>query len=523
VHLWKSRSSAILSVLLLSIVLLAAQAAPSAERRLARIVVGLPGETDSLDGHEVSLFPNLPIYPQLYDKLVEFDMDMNVVPQLATSWSVSSDALTWTFRLRQGQRFHDGSVVNAEAVKRSFDRLLDEQHRTPHRSWFDMIERVTAPDQSTVVFTTRQPHLFLAHRLAMSPGSIVSPTAVARVDRATFGANPVGSGPYIFKEWVRGRRIVLEKNPNHWLARRLNIDVIEYRPVPDEGSRAIGLETGELDFVSILTPQDAERLKLKPNVAIHNMPNIRFNGVYMNVAKKPFDDARVRQAVSHAIDKRAIVQTFLAGYGAVADSILPTKVWGYKSQRAFDYNPARARQLLTEAGYRNGFSTTMWVPIGSYVNAQQISEAIAGMLRQVGITVRLELMETGRFFATLRSRGPEESTMEMAYYGFGAGTGEPDYSLRLLYHSSQFAPRGSNRQFYSNPEVDALLEIGPSRVSERQRQIAYERIQEIVWKDQPWAYVFFINQAVGANKALKGVTVLPNEVIHFREARLDSR
>ena len=138
-----------------SLVLIVAQAVPSAERRVSRIVVGLPGETDSLDGHDVSLFTNLPIASHLYDKLVEFDGNMNLVPQLATSWSVSPDALTWTFRLRQGHRFHDGTPVNAEAVKRSFDRLLDPQNPTPHRSWFDMIERVTVADQSTVVFTTR--------------------------------------------------------------------------------------------------------------------------------------------------------------------------------------------------------------------------------------------------------------------------------------------------------------------------------------------------------------------------------
>ena len=140
-----------------------------------------------------------------------------------------------------------------------------------------------------------------------------------------------------------------KKNPNHWLAGRVNIETLEFRPIPEEASRAIGLETGELDFVSILTPQDAERLKRNANVVISNLPSIRFNGVYMNNVKKPFDDVRVRQAVAHAIDKQAIIRTFLSGYGAApADSILPTKVWGHKTQRPFDYNPQRARQLLVE-------------------------------------------------------------------------------------------------------------------------------------------------------------------------------
>lgn len=498
-------------------VLITTVAVPSpAQRAPVKLVVALQGEPDSLDGHESSSSLNLSTFPLLYDKLAEFDADMNLVPQLATEWSVSRDGLTWTFKLRRGHRFHDGSPVNADAVKRSMDRLLAEGRL---RNWFHMIEKVTVIDDSTVAFTTEKPFLFLPQRLATPSGSIVHPSALGRTQ--AFGANPIGSGPFRFKEWIRGNRFVFEKNPNHWAARQTNIDVVEFRFLPDDSGRAIALETGEIDFALPLPPQEADRLKRNNDVTIFNQPSLRWFGLYMNLAKKPFDDVRVRHAMAHAIDKDAIVKTAMAGYAKVADSPLPPGVWGYKAFRQYEYNPQRARQLLTEAGYPNGLSATMWVPVGSYVNAQQVSEATAAMLERVGIRLRLEVMEAGRWIVLLRSRGPSESTMEVTYYGFGTWTGEPDYALGLLFHTDQFAPKGSNRQFYNNQRVDALLDIGPRTVDDRQRRLIYESLQDIIWKDQPWAYLFYANQIMGARRVVRGVQILPSETVLFREARVN--
>jgi ABC-type transport system substrate-binding protein len=195
-------------------------------------------------------------------------------------------------------------------------------------------------------------------------------------------------------------------------------------------------------------------------------------------------------------------------------------VWAYKSFPVYEYNPRRARQLLTEAGYPNGFSATMWVPVGTYINAQQVSEAAAAMLQQVGIRLRLETMEAGRWIVQLRSRGPDESPLEMTYYGFGTWTGEPDYALGLLFHTEQFAPRGSNRNFYSNARIDALLEVGRRTVDDRQRRLIYESIQDTIWKDQPWVYLFYGNQVLATRRGIRDVQVLPSETVLLREVRV---
>lgn len=516
---WRMRSLLRARFFLLSISILAvATVGQATQRPPVKIVIALSGEPITLDGQDVGGTASTPVFAHIYDKLVEFDLEGNLVPQLATSWKVLPGGLTWMFTLRQGHKFHDGTPVNAETVKRSFERLLDEKNRLGYRSWFDMIDKVTVVDRYTVGFKTKRPHLFLAHRLASTPASIVSPTAAAKVDLKTFGGSPVGSGPYVFKEWVRGTRILLEKNPNHWLAPRLNIDVIEFRPIPEEASRAIGLETGELDFVTVIAPHEAERLRANPKLAVYNMPNFKVQGVYMNVLRRPFDDVQVRHAVAYAIDKRSIVDTFLKGYGQVADSPLQKGIWGYRGQKPFEYNPERAKELLTKAGYPNGFETTMWVPTGAYFNSRPISVAIAEMLRRVGINVRLEIMEDGQWLTLLRSKGPQESTLNMTYYGFGVWTGEPDHALRLTYHSANFAPKGLNRNFYSNAEVDALLDQGYATINDQERRRIYQRVQELVWNDQPWAYIFYANQAAVGKKSLRNVRILPTETIHFREA-----
>jgi ABC-type transport system substrate-binding protein len=512
------RSLTILCSILVGLVL-AVGPAPSAERGVSKITVGIANEPDSLDGNTDAIGQKTTLFAHLYDRLVNLDQDTNVVPSLATSWTVSQDGLTWTFKLRTGHRFHDGTPVTADAVKRSFDRLLLPANRFPQRSWFDMIQRIAVVDEATIAFTTDIPFLFLPNRLATTPASIVSPAAVTRMDRAAFGASPVGSGPYVFKEWVRGSKIVMARNPNHWLARGLRIDVIEFRVVPDDTSRAIGVETGELDFAIGLQPSDAKRLQATADVRVYNTPSLRVSGLMLNVAKKPFDDARVRQAIAHAIDKQAIVNTILGGYATLADAPISRHVWGYKAQRLFEYSPRRARELLQAAGYGNGFTTTLWVVPGNTLAAEQVCQAVASMLGQVGITVRLEVLETGRYFALLR-RPPNESTLEMVVRGFTNSTGDPDYPLRLPFATDQFAPRGSNRNFYTNAEVDSLLDIGPRTLNDNHRRLIYERIQKIVWDDQSWVYLSFLNQISAGRRALRNPVILPIEIVHFREASL---
>ncbi len=489
--------------------------------RSTKIIVGMDTDPPSLDAHANTGLSSDILLSHLYDKLVDFDTKSNIIPQLATDWSVSANGLTWTFKLRRNHKFHDGTPVTAQAVKQNFERLFDPRNSFARRAVFEAIKRIDVVDEYTVAFSTEKPFGAMLNTLANPSASIVSPVAAAKQDLSAFGRFPVGSGPYYFKEWVRGTRILLLKNRSHWLADQSNISEIEFRPIPDDASRAIGLETGELDFVTAISPQEAKRLAGNPNLVAYNLPRARIQGLYPNVTKKPFSDVRVRQAMAHAIDKRAIVDTFLSGFARVADSPLPPGVFPYKAQaQRYNYDPERAKRLLAEAGYPNGFSATMWVPIGTYASAQQISEAVAEMLKKVGINLKLEVMESGQWLILVRSKGPRESALEMTYYGWGSQTADADYALRLVFHSDNFAPTCCNRNFYSNAEVDALLDKGLTATSQQERRSVYEKAQEILWRDQPWIWIFTVNHSAVGNRALSGVQILPVEWIHFREANV---
>ncbi|MGQ0568884.1 MAG: ABC transporter substrate-binding protein [Armatimonadota bacterium] len=489
--------------------------------RGTKIVVGIDTDPPSLDAHSNTALSSDLMFAHLYDKLVGFDMRSNIVPELATEWSNSNNGLTWTFKLRRGHKFHDGTPVNAAAIKANFDRLFDPRNPFSRRTLFEMIKKIDVVDEYTVALTTDKPFGAMLNQLANPSASIVSPTAAAKQDVSTFGRFPVGSGPYFFREWVRGTRIIVMKNRAHWLADQSNVSEIEFRPIPDDATRAIGLETGELDFVTTISPQEARRLGSHPNLVAYNLPRARIQGLYPNVTKKPWSDVRVRQAMAYAIDKQAIVNTFLAGFARVADSPLPPGVFPYKAQaQRYNYDPERAKRLLAEAGYANGLSATMWVPIGTYAAAQQISEAVAEMLKKVGINLKLDVMESGQWLVLLRSKGPRESTLDMTYYGWGTQTVDADYAFRLVFHTENFAPACCNRNFYSNPELDALLDKGLSTTSPQERRAAYEKAQEILWRDLPWIWIFSVNHSAVGSRALRDVQLLPVELVHFREANI---
>ena len=481
-----------------------------------RLVIGLNSEPFSLDGQETLSAPNLVILPHIYDKLLEFDENMELTPQLATSWSVSEDGLTWTFHLREGVTFHDGTPLNAESVKFSFDRLLAGSR---FRTTFIKIAEVTAVDEHTVQFTTDGRFLFLPQLMTYPGAGIASPTAIQTMSQEEFYSNPVGSGPYRFVEWERGNRIVLERNPDHWLADQGNIDEIEFRFIPDEATRSIALETGEIDFATNMVPSTAHRLASDPNFVVYGVPQNRVEGLYVNTYRPPFSDIRVRYAIAHAIDKELMVDVFGEGFATVADSPIAAGVWGYKPQEVFEFNPDRARELLAEAGYPDGFESSLWLR-GDNVQANQKAQAVGAMLADVGITVDIQAIDAGRYFELLNVE-PEDSTLDMIFRIFSTWTGDPNYGLRLLFHTANWAPVGPNRNFYANEEVDRLLDLGPTLIDDDERRAAYERVQEIVWTDQPWVLISF-NQVVFIGRSnVKGFQPLQSNTAHFRFAHIE--
>jgi peptide/nickel transport system substrate-binding protein len=499
--------------------------APVMAQQPTRLVVEIPAEPVGLDPQQTSGSTDRIVYPVLFDRLFSQDATGKLVPQLTTKSSISSDGLVWTFDIRQGQQFHDGTPLNAAAIRASFMRLLDPKTSSPQRSSFaDLVDDVRVVSEYQVAFKTKGPTPFLPAQLSQNTMSIVNARAAEAAGLAPFNRSPVGSGPFKLKEWVRGSRVVVERNPIHWVStlRRGNVDEIEFRVIPDASSRAIGLETGELDFVTTLEPADAKRLMGNSNLTIYNVPRSRQVTLYPDFRKKPFNDLRVRQAVAYAINKQILVDTFLYGFGQVSNSPMQPGVPYGKAYTAIPQDVQRARALLREAGYAQGLSTTLMVPTGRLGGIQQTAQAVSEMLRNVGITVKLELMEHATW-QNLTRKGPNESPLEISFWTWGNVIGDIDYSMRETFHSKNFAPRCCNRNFYKNAEVDRLIDMATTEMDSQKRGDLYARAQDLVWRDQAWIWLYDINHSSGAKKGITGVLITPTEWWDFREVKKATR
>lgn len=511
-----------LSVLLLSLLILTACAtttttqptpAPgtTVPKKPVSITVNLEGEPSTLDGHEL-LGNERTIFAMMYDKLVEFDENGILQPQLATKWSVSADGKIWTFDIRPGVKFWDGTPVNADAVKRSFQRLLDPANKFPRASLLNMVTNISSEGETVVKFTTKDPFGAFPNQLGNTSASILSADHAAKVGLAGAKLTPMGSGPFKFVNWARGDHIMVEKVSGHFNSDTNNVDKIKLTFRNEDTSRALGLETGEIDFVTNLSPVEANRLKSNPKLTVYNRPLSRMMGILPNATKKPFNDPKVRLAMAYAIDKNALVNQFLFGYGKIADSPLPAGVWPYKALTPIPFDVAKAKQLLTEAGYPNGFSAQMDVPVGNYLASEQIGQGIVAMLGAAGIKITMTTRESASWLSELRTKGP----VDLSYYGWGNQTGDADYSLRTNFATELFAPKCCNRGFYSNPQVDAYLNQGLTSVDAQVRQTAYEKANEILWNEQAWIFLFSHNASVVGNKRVTGMRILPTEWLNVR-------
>jgi ABC-type transport system substrate-binding protein len=494
---------------------------PGQAQEGAKIVVGIPGDPVALDPHQTSSSLDRVLYPVLYDRLVSHDANGKIVPELALKWEVSSDGATWTIQLRPGHRFHDNTPVNAEAVKQSFARILDPRFPSPKRSFWSVLKEVTVVDEYRVAFTTSSPAPYFMSLLADNSGSIVSPTAAAAATPAVFGRNPVGSGPYRFKEWVRGSRIVVERNPFHWLTflRRSNVNTIEFRAIPDTATRAVGLETGELDFVTAVEPEDAKRLSTNAGLTVYNIPLSRQVTLYPDFRKRPFRDVKVRHAIAYAINKQALIDSFLFGFAKVSDSPLTPGVWSRKTEPVFKYDPQKAKQLLVEAGYPNGFTTNVLVPVGQIPAMRQVAEAVAEMLKAVGITANLKLIEHTAWQSMTR-RPPAENELELSFWTWGNTVGDPDYGMRETFHSANWSPVCCNRNFYRNRQVDSLVARAQVEPNLATRADLYAKAQDIVWQEQAWIFLYTINFTSVGKKSLHNVILPPTEFWILRDVRV---
>jgi len=474
------------------------------------LIYALPSDIASFDPHATRETVSGMVNSQIFDYLTKLAEDGTAAPGLAESWEVSDDELTWTFTLVEGAKFHDGTDVTAEAVKINFDRVLNPDNALPASRLLSGITEVNAVDDNTLEIVTELPLGALLFHLSHYSMGIISPSALESMSPEDLGQNPVGSGPFKFVSYTPNESIVLEKNPDYW-GTVSTIETVTFKPVPEAASRSVLIETGEADVVTKLEPLDALSLKDTEGMHVDVIPFTRVVFIHMNEFVEPLDNVKVRQAMSWAVDRQSIVDNILRGLAVVATGPLGKGVSMYTPTENYGYDPEKAKELLAEAGYEDGFTVKLWVPQGRYQGAEDASQAVQAQLAEVGVNVELEIIEWSTLLENIR-KGPEEAEWEMLLLGFAPATNDADWQLYTQFHTDNWAPISNNRSFYSNPDVDALLEEGKFSTDPEVRQAAYAELLNTVIAEAPEIYLYQTTQIYGVRDSVQGLTYLPIDI-----------
>ena len=493
---------------------LALWVAPVAAQPAGTLVVGLVAEPVNLDPPQVTDLNSNRVGRRIVETLVTFpEESTQIVPGLAESWTISKDGLQYTFKLRRGITFHDGTPLNAEAVKFSIERQINPNHpayklgKYPFANFFfGNVKAVEVLSEERVAFLLNEARASFIAVLAQGAASIVSPTAVMKWG-PDYPTHPVGTGPFRFASWDRGQRVVLEKNPTYWKY-PVKVERVIYRPIVEDQARLTELLTGTLDVIVGVPADFVSQLEQNAKITLLKQVGAHVWYLGMNNQKKPFDDKRVRQALNYAVNKDAIVKDVLKGTGAASRGPVLPGTWGADpALKPYPYDPERAKKLLTEAGYPSGFSTTLWVPeSGSGMQAPvAMSTVMQSNLKAVGVNVSLQTMEWGAYLAKLRTK-----EQELFALSWMAGTEDPDMVMYPLLHSSQWTPVGPNRALYKNARFDALLQQARLTTDQAKRAQLYREAQRVLVDDAPWVFVDHEIQIAALSKRVQGFKLHPS-------------
>lgn len=452
--------------------------------------------------------------------LYGFDRDMKMVPVLAESTDANATADEYTIHLRHGIVFHDGAPFDATAVKTSFDRARDPANHLKRAALYQPIKSVEVVDEYTVKITLNAPFGAFINNLAHQAFAISSPKAIATYGRE-LDRHPTGTGPYKFVSWQTDTMKV-EKFAQYWKPGLPKIDSLTLLSKPESGARLAGLQAGETQFIYPMPTELVKVVEKSPTLDIVASRSIFARYVAMNTLRKPFNDARVREAMNDAVDKAAFLKVVFNGYGVPLDSPLPSNLSGYvKQDKTYPYDPARAKKLLAEAGYPDGFSTILWG--GNSTLSVRGMQLLQQQFAAVGVKVEVEPLESGTAAAKIWNvKTPEDATTMMHYTAWSASTGDADWGLRPLLDSRSYPPNLFNTSYFHSAQFDADITAGLTTADQSKRMAAYKDAQEVAWKETPWIFLVSDDNVAAKSKKLSGVYVLPDGQMLTEEAALEN-
>lgn len=498
----------------------------SGSKKQTTLVYGRGADSTSLDPATVTDGESLKVTKNIYDTLVDYKgQTTDLEPSLAKSWDVSEDGLTYTFHLRDGVKFQDGTDFNAKAVVYNFDRWMNGKESGKFAYYPSMfggfkgdkshiIESVTAKDDSTVEMKLKRPSAPFLKNLAMTPFAIASPTAIKKYGEDYGRKAAVGTGPFKLKDWKAKDTITLVKNDDYWKKDEPKLDRIIFKVIKDNTARLNALKDGEIDLMDGVNPSDVEDLKGSKDIETFYRPPMNVGYLGFNVEKKPFDNKKVRQALNHAVDKKALIKGFYAGNADPAKNPMPSNIAGYNDDiEAYDFDLDKAKKLLAEAGYPDGFKTELWTmtnPRDYMPSPEKTAEAIQANFKKIGVDAKIVNMEWSTYIDKV-SKGEAP----MFLLGWTGDNGDADNFLYTLLDKDSIGSNNYSR--YANDELHKLLIAAQSETDEAKRAELYKQAQVIIHEDAPWVPLVHAKAALVGKKSIEGFKPHPTGSDRFNE------
>jgi len=506
--------------------------APSGQRHASdfqkasdTINFGFGSDPDVLDPRQTTSQEGYISCANLYDCLVLYDLGKTTIrPGLAESWDISPDGKTYTFHLRQGVKFHDGADFNADAVVTWFNSIKEGAPgsqfsitKMPYMrdfitSWVDNVEKV---DDYTVKYLLPKPYAPLLANLAIPIAGIVSPKAIAKGPDAV-SVEPSGTGAFMLAkkdDWTRGTQLMLTANPNYW-GGAPKIQRLVIKVVPESSSRLEQVESGDLDIARDLIPDDVKQARSDSDVIVVEEAGLNTNCIEFNVTKAPFTSKDVRQALNYAVNKEELSQGLYNGDMIPAGGVLPPVDWAYdKDLKGYPYDPAKAKQLLQQAGYddKHKLSFTLMaytVPRGYNAAADRLATAIQEYWKKVGVDAKVQTEEWTQYRADRRA-----DKFQVSLSGWMGDNGDPDNFLDSLLGGEHKG--GSNTAFYDNPQVDQLLMQAQQESDHDKRIPLYHQAEQTIVDDAPWVFLGYQKHQVVIRKSIQNFVLQPTYIYYM--------
>ena len=486
------------------------------------LIWGRGGDSVSLDLAQATDGESIKAGIQVLENLVIFGRNsMDVEPQLAESWKVSDDGLTWTFKLRKGVKFHDGTPFNAKAVYESFARVIDKNHPFYNfGKWkylsmsLGMVKEIKVIDDYTIALVTQKPYAPLLNNLALWLCPILSPKAMEQ-HKDQIGLNPVGTGPFKFVKWVKDDQIVLERNNDYW-GEKAKLDRIILKSIPEPSARLMALQSGTVDIADDLDPDSINLVKKEAKHAIIERPSINVGYLALNTEKPALKDPRVRQAINYAVDKATLIKTIFQGLAIPAKNPFPPSIWGYNNSiKDYEYSPEKAKKLLAEAKFDMNTELELWaMPVSRAYMPEPVktAELIQAYLAAAGIKAKIVRHEWGAYLEKTAN-----GLHDMCMLGWLGGNADPDNFLYgLLSADLAKTPGAANVALWKNAEYTDLCLKAQKIFDKGERTKLYMKAQEIFHADAPWVPLAHSTIVRCTSKKLHDVPLRPNGLNSFQ-------